>query len=185
MKPFSQPVVFVDVETTGSVDSGRITEIACIRVESGRVTDEFVQLVNPGQFIPYHIQRLTGIVNEMVTGKPEFADIAGRVEAITKGAVFVAHNVWFDFNFIRHSMHRSNKTFNRDLLCTVQLSRKLFPDQHSHGLDALMEAHGITNDSRHRAHGDAAVLHDFFRVVSKLVAQRRLRNVCKDVLIAT
>lgn len=178
-----RPVVFVDIETTGSVENGRITEVAFIRVENGKVVDEFVQLLDPNQFIPYHIQELTGIVNEMVADKPEFTDIADQVTEITKGAVFAAHNVWFDFTFIQESMQRSGLRFCRDLLCTVQLSRELFPQQPSHSLDAVIDKHDITCNGRHRAYADALAIKIFLTKLQQQFTARKLNFVCESVLV--
>lgn len=178
-----RPVVFVDIETTGSVENGRITEVGFIRVEKNEVVDEFVQLLNPNQFIPYHIQDLTGIVNEMVADKPEFSDITDRITEITDNAVFAAHNVWFDFTFIQQSMQRSGLQYCRDLLCTVKLSRELFPQQSSHSLDAVINQHDITCNERHRAYADAQAIKIFLAELQQQFTAGRLNDACESVLV--
>jgi len=182
---FGQLLVFVDVETTGSIKNGRMTEIACICVEGGGVVDRFVQLLNPKQFIPYHIQELTGIVNEMVEGKPHFEDIADQVEAITHDAVFVAHNVWFDYRFISKAFDRNGHHFTRDLLCTVQLTRKLFPDNSSHSLDTLIDRYDIAVDERHRAYADAKALHKLMVYLHESRSSSDIMNAINHHIIST
>lgn len=179
----AQPLVFVDVETTGSVSNGRITEVACIRVENQEVVDEFTQLVNPSQFIPYHIQELTGIANEMVANKPQFADVVDNILRITRGAVFVAHNVWFDFNFLRKEMNRLGVTFKRNLLCTVQLSQRLFPDQSSHSLDTVISKHDIDCSNRHRAYADARAIAVFVSKLHQQFANRKLGGIYESIMV--
>ena len=162
-----------------------MTEVACIRVEGGEVVDTFVQLLDPKQFIPFHIQELTGIVNEMVEGEPFFEDIAGRVEEITKDAVFVAHNVWFDYQFIRKAFERSDCQFTRDLLCTVKLTRKLLPENRSHSLGALIDWCDITVDKRHRAYADAKALHKLIVHLRKNHRDSDLMTVIEDGITTT
>ena len=182
---FGQPLVFVDVETTGSIKNGRMTEVACIRVEGGEVVDRFVQLLNPKQFIPYHIQELTGIVNEMVEDKPYFEEIADRVEAITRDAVFVAHNVWFDYQFISKAFKRNDHNFTRDLLCTVKLTRKLLPENESHSLGALIDRCGVSVDTRHRAYADAKALHRLMVYLHESCSNSDITNVINHHIIST
>jgi DNA polymerase-3 subunit epsilon len=159
---FKKPLVFCDVETTGSVAAySRITEIACIRYENGKEVDRLVTLLNPAENIPYEIQRITGITNQIVQNEPFFEDIADRVEEIFDGAILVAHNAKFDYAFIKKEMERVGKTFKHEMLCTAQLSKRLFPEYKSHNLSALIERHGFICRERHRALGDTEVLVQF------------------------
>jgi DNA polymerase-3 subunit epsilon len=159
-----RPLVFLDIETTGgsAVDS-RITEIGALRVESGEVVATFSKLINPEQHVPSFITRLTGIDDSMVVNAPTFPTIAGELQAFLDGAVFVAHNVQFDYGFIKASYYRMGQTFNMDRFCTAQLSRRLYPGQRRHNLDTIVQAHGITVVNRHRALDDAQALHEFFQ----------------------
>lgn len=163
-----KPLVFLDIETTGgSPVSSRITEIGALRVEGGKVVGRFSQLVNPGEHVPSFITRLTGIDDSMLWDMPGFQGIADDLEAFLEGAVFVAHNVQFDYGFIKAEYHRLGRTFNMDRFCTAQLSRRLYPKQRRHNLDTIIEAHGLTVENRHRALDDARALHEFFESALK------------------
>ncbi|MEZ4688222.1 MAG: exonuclease domain-containing protein [Bacteroidia bacterium] len=145
----------IDVETTGGRPGrDRITEIAIALVEDGEVIDQFTTLLNPEVSIPYEITRITGIDNEMVKGAPRFFEVAKQIVEITDGAVFVAHNVRFDFGFVAHEFRRLGYTFQRKQLCTVRLARKVFPGLRSYSLGNLCKHFGITNNAAHRAWAD-------------------------------
>ena len=159
-------LVLVDLETTGANPvEDRITEIAVMRVERGRVVECWQSLVNPGRRIPALIQRIIGITDDMVADAPAFAELADHVRTLLDGSVFVAHNARFDYGFIRNEYARIGEQFEAPVLCTVKLSRALYPEYHKHGLDALIERHGFVCDARHRAMGDADVLWQFARKV--------------------
>jgi DNA polymerase III subunit epsilon len=159
---FESPAVFVDIETNGgNGDRGRITEIALIRVEHGEVVEEFTSLVNPGGPIPYWITRLTGITNADVADAPYFDEIAPEVFRILDGAIFVAHNVRFDFSFVKRQLEASGFVFRPKLFCTVRMSRKLYPENSGHSLEKIINRHGISTADRHRAYADAKAIFDF------------------------
>jgi DNA polymerase III subunit epsilon len=146
----------VDVETTGGVKGpAKITEIALIRFDGFEVVDTFQTLLNPGHPIPPFIARLTGISDEMVAQAPTFAEIAYEVLNITDGAIFVAHNVSFDFGFVQKELDWVGADFYRRTLCTVRLSRKILPGYPSYSLGKLCRSLDIPLEGRHRAHGDA------------------------------
>lgn len=146
----------VDIETTGtSARDGRIIEIAIFNYEDGQITDEFSTLVNPEQRIPWRITQMTGISDAMVADAPRFYEIARRVVEMTEGRVFVAHNVGFDYGFIREEFKNLGYRFEREKLCTVRLSRKLMPGHRSYSLGNLCADLGIEIHGRHRAAGDA------------------------------
>jgi DNA polymerase-3 subunit epsilon len=156
-----RPLVFLDLETTGATASfDRITEVGLIEVADGRVEREWSTLVNPQMRIPPFIEALTGINDGMVALAPTFADIAGALKSRLDGRLLVAHNARFDYGFLRHEFERAGIKYSSDLICTVKLSRKLFPGHARHNLDSLMERHGVSCDARHRALGDARVLWD-------------------------
>lgn len=145
----------IDVETTGKgINGNRITEICAVRLKDGEVIDKFTSLVNPEQYIPPFITNLTGIDDAMVADAPLFKEIADRVLQITDGAIFIAHNVNFDFNVIRGEFKRLGTSFTRKKLCTVRLSRKLIPNLFSYSLGNLCASIGIPLNNRHRAEGD-------------------------------
>ena len=156
---YDRAVVFLDLETTGATATrDRITEVGLIEVDNGRFVREWSSLVNPGMSIPPGIQALTGISNDMVALAPRFEEIARELYESIDGRVLIAHNARFDYGFLKNEFRRLGKTFTTPVLCTVKLSRKLFPQHPRHNLDSLMMRHGIQCDARHRALGDARVL---------------------------
>jgi DNA polymerase-3 subunit epsilon len=161
-----QPLVFVDIETNGlNHIRGRVIEVAAIRVENGRITRVFNQLIDPGSELPYFITNLTGIRSEDLRGALSFHQIAGELYDILQGAIFVAHNVRFDYSFLKQEFKRTGRTFLPKQLCTVKLSRALYPDQTSHKLEYLIKRHGFSYEKRHRAYDDAHVLWQFLQLV--------------------
>ncbi len=145
----------LDLETTGgSPVHDRITEIAAVRIEAGREVARWSTLVNPGITIPSFIQQLTGISNQMVRQAPAFAEVAARLLELMDGAVLVAHNARFDHGFLLNEFARLEQSLRVKTLCTVRLSRRLYPQHRSHGLDAIMQRHGLSSTVRHRAMGD-------------------------------
>ena len=147
--------VVIDLETTGgNAQQDRITEIAAVRVEHGVEVARWSTLVNPGVRIPPFIQGLTGISDAMVQDAPYFEDVASRLLELLDGAVFVAHNVRFDHGFVLHALERMDKPFKVKTLCTVRLSRKLYPAHKGHGLDAISQGPGLHTLPAHRAMGD-------------------------------
>jgi DNA polymerase-3 subunit epsilon len=162
---FDQPLAFVDIETTGgSHFTSRVLEVAVVRVEGGRVVREWQQLLYPGEPIPAFISGLTGITDADVAGKPQFGDVASELADVLEGAVFVAHNVRFDYGFLRMEFDRLGAKFAPQLLCTVRLSRRLFPQYRGHKLADLIARHGLEASVRHRAYDDAHCLWQFFRL---------------------
>ena len=162
------PLAIVDLETTGSdPSSDRITEVAVLEVEGFEVAAHWSTLVNPGSSIPGVIQALTGITNEMVAAAPRFAELAGELHERLHGRVFVAHNARFDYGFLRREFERVGVKFQARTLCTVRLSRRLYPAQPPHNLDHVIARHGIECSARHRAMGDADALWQFLRVAMR------------------
>lgn len=146
----------VDIETTGGFSgTHRITEIAVLISDGKDVTEEYHTLVNPGRSIPGFITGLTGISYDMVQNAPPFAKIASELYALLADKVFVAHNVNFDYNFIKEEFRKLGMVFNRPRLCTVRLSRQVFPGLSSYSLGNICAHRGIDITDRHRAFGDA------------------------------
>ena len=161
-------LVFIDVETTGArLAHDRITEIGLLQVEYGQVTAQWQSLINPGQPIPENIQTLTGITDTMVTDAPRFPAIASTLLTLMKKCVFVAHNVLFDYGFIKKELSLAGFDLDMPALCTVKLSRALYPAHHRHGLDVLIERHNLCCTARHRAMGDAEALWQFFTLIKQ------------------
>lgn len=146
----------IDIETTGhSVQVGKITEIAIYVHNGQQITQSFSSLVNPECDIPESITRLTGINNMMVKHAPKFYEIAKTIVELTAGTIFVAHNVMFDYSFVRQEFKRLGYDFQRKTLCTVKLGRKYLPGHRSYSLGNICSDLNIKIEGRHRAAGDA------------------------------
>ncbi|MES2573775.1 MAG: exonuclease domain-containing protein [Bacteroidota bacterium] len=151
-----QEYAIVDIETTGGNAGGsRITEIAIIIHDGSDIIDRWETLVNPQKEIPLAIFALTGITNEMVRDAPVFDDIADKVLEMLTGRVFVAHNVNFDYSFVRHQLEQAGFKWTAKKLCTVRASRKIWPGLGSYSLGKLCTSLDIDIKDRHRAGGDA------------------------------
>jgi DNA polymerase-3 subunit epsilon len=158
-----RPLVFIDVETTGGMAwSSRILEIGALRVEDGQVVSTMKQVLDPEEPVPGWITRLTGIEQHETHGKPTFGEMSGELRNLFQGALFVAHNVNFDYSFFREEFRKLGDSFSMDKLCTVRLSRALYPEHRSHKLDSVIARHGYRVANRHRAYDDAEVLHKFY-----------------------
>ncbi|MDQ6610512.1 MAG: exonuclease domain-containing protein [Bacteroidota bacterium] len=154
----------VDIETTGGYAAANgITEISIQVFDGEKVIEQFESLVNPGKLIPRYIQAFTGITNEMVLDAPLFEEIAEKVFTILQGNIFVAHNVNFDYSFIKSHLDHYGYSFTAKKLCTVRLSRQIFPGFPSYSLGNLCHALGIELKDRHRAKGDAAATVTLFK----------------------
>ncbi|MBD3581898.1 exonuclease domain-containing protein [Flavobacterium selenitireducens] len=145
----------VDIETTGGNASGsRITEIAIAIHDGIKVIDRWETLVNPQKEIPLPIFALTGINNEMVRDAPIFDDVAAKVFELLSDRIFVAHNVNFDYSFLRHELELSGFKWSARKLCTVRAARKIRPGLGSYSLGNLCRSLEIPVFNRHRAGGD-------------------------------
>jgi DNA polymerase III subunit epsilon len=172
---FAPAIAFVDLETTGTTATGdRITEIGIVRVAEGEFLDEWSTLVNPECSIPEDIRVLTGITNEMVRDAPTFSELRREVLERLDGHLFVAHNARFDYGFIKNEFRRVEIAFTADVLCTVRLSRRLYPEAVGHGLDSLVARHGLQEafisetaprTGRHSALGDARAIWRFVQML--------------------
>ncbi len=164
----SRPIVFVDLETTGAdATRDRITEIGVVEVGPDGIV-EWDTLVDPGIGIPPFIQQLTGITDDMVRGQPSFESLAETLAERLQGKLFVAHNARFDYGFLKNEFRRAGVTFRADVLCTVRLSRSLFPSVARHGLDALIARFELQPKGRHRALADAELLWQFWQKIHGL-----------------
>jgi len=181
-------LVFVDLETTGgNAAFHRITEVGIVRMKDDRVVEEWSSLVNPECRIPAYIEAFTGITNEMVAGAPRFSEVAALVleklrSPLRESPIFVAHNARFDYSFLRTEFRRLDVQFSAKVLCTVKLSRRLFPEYPRHSLDAVMERHRLTCAARHRALGDARVLGDFWSKLRSEIPEEKLAAAAQIVI---
>ena len=172
---------FIDLETTGGkAQRERVTEIAVVLYENGEQLDSWQTLINPERALPPFISRLTGIYDEMLADAPVFADIADQFDQLTEGCVFVAHNARFDYSFIKAEFKRLGRAYQRKTLCTVKLSRALFPEHKSHSLDSLIKRYALPIAERHRAMGDVRATLAFF-----CLAKQRVGNERFDMAINT
>ena len=175
--------VLLDLETTGGSASGdSITEIAAVRVDHGVEVARWSTLVNPGTSIPYFIQNLTGITNDMVVDAPRFKHVADHLLTLLDGSVLVAHNASFDHGFLRDEYARLGHDLRVPSLCTVRLSRKLYPQYKSHGLDAIMQRHGLQTEARHRAMGDVDMVLAWLAQASAEFGVEHLREVAQALV---
>lgn len=158
----------IDIETTGgSPTNSKITEIAIVLHDGEKIVKEYSTLINPEAYIPYQITQITGITNAMVEDAPLFHEVAKDIVELTEGAVFVAHNVKFDYGFIQAAFKELGYNYHRSTLCTVRLSRKAFPGHRSYSLGEICKAMNIRIENRHRALGDALATAELFSEIIK------------------
>lgn len=158
----SHTFVFVDIETNGgNGPRGRCIEVAAIKVVAGEIVGTFESLVNPGSGIPHWITELTGISNDALVDAPYFVDIASELFRFLDGAVFVAHNVLFDYSFLRSEFAAADYIFRPKLFCTVKMSRALWPEHRGHSLEAIIKRHRLKTTNRHRAYDDAHAMYQY------------------------
>lgn len=163
-----QEYVVVDVETTGGRgERHRVTEIGAVKLRNGEIVGRFSTLLNPQRSIPPGITRLTGITPDMVADAPYFSDIADEFEAFMRGAIFVAHNVEFDYGFIAREFGRLGRKFRHPKLCTCATMRKLYPGRRSYSLAALAEAWDIPLRNHHRALCDAEAAAELLLIINE------------------
>jgi DNA polymerase-3 subunit epsilon len=175
--------VMLDLETTGgNAVHDRITEIAAVRVENGVETARWSSLVNPGVRIPPFIQALTGISDAMVAQAPGFDEVAHTLLELLDGAVFVAHNVRFDHGFVLNELARMDIALKVKTLCTVRLSRKLYPQHKGHGLDAILQRHGLQTLARHRAMGDVDVVLQWLQIATQELGAEAVRRTALELM---
>lgn len=156
----------LDLETTGmSPVHDRVTEVGIVLIDEGEVCGEWSSLVNPHCVLPPEIRALTGITQAMVDAAPDFAQLLPTIMALLAGRVVLAHNARFDQGFLKAECRRLGTRFTADMLCTVRLSRRLFPTSRSHSLDAIAQRHGLDAGNRHRALGDARLLARFLQAL--------------------
>ncbi len=178
----------VDIETTGGYAAANgITEISIQIFDGQNVVESFETLINPGQQIPKYIQAFTGISNEMVQDAPRFEEVAEKVYTILQGNIFVAHNVNFDYSFIKNHLEFYGYSLTSKKLCTVRLSRQIFPGYPSYSLGNLCHSLGIEVTNRHRAGGDANATVILFKKLlendsKNIIAASLLRNSKEQVL---
>ncbi len=170
----------VDIETTGSHANGNgITEIAIILHNGKEVEGKFQTLINPQAPIPRFVSTLTGIYNHMLVNAPLFPDVAPNIYELLKGRIFVAHNVNFDYSFLRSQLKGAGYDWQARKLCTIRMVKKTFPGLRRYGLDHLCDHFGIANAQRHRAAGDAQATATLFEMVLAKGGEQLVRDFLK------
>ena len=156
----------LDVETTGGkFNKEKITEISIFVYDGIKIIDEFETLVNPEKDIQPFVQRLTGINSDLVKDAPKFEEVSENIFEITKDKIIVAHNVDFDYRIIKNEFQNINIKYRRDSLCTVDLSKLIFPNLKSYKLTNLLSNFGIVNENPHRANSDALGALELFKIL--------------------
>ena len=159
------PLAFVDLEATGGDPSrDRITEIGVVLVTDGQV-ETWHTLVNPEQPITPFVAEMTGIHDDMVATAPCFDAIAATLATKLDGRLFIAHNAHFDYTVLHHAYQRVGQWLSCDVLCTLKLAKQFAPDSPKQNLDALIARYDLPCTARHRALGDAEVLHHFWQAL--------------------
>ena len=174
MVDFSR-LAYVDLETTGGKPTrDSITEIAIVQTLDGVIIDKWQSLVCPDTYIPLMIQKLTGITSEMVADAPTIDELIPTILELFEGHVVVAHNARFDVSFLRNAFKQNGVEFKYPIVCTVKLSRKMYPQFKVHNLDSIIKRFDLTCEARHRAMGDAAASP---QLVSRMVDDFNEENV--------
>ena len=156
----------LDIETTGGkYNEEGITEIAIYKFDGHQIVDQFFSLVNPEKNIQPFVINLTGINNQMLRNAPKFHEVAKRIIEITDNCIIVAHNAQFDNRILSTEFDRLGYPFEKNMLCTVELSKKLIPDLPSYSLGKLVRSLGIPITDRHRAQGDAKATVELFKLL--------------------
>ncbi len=169
----------VDLETTGGMAKrDKITEIGIVLYDGKEIIKTYQTLVNPGRSIPPEITRITSITNEMVADAPFFYEVAKDVVELTEGAIFVAHNVRFDYSFLKEEFASLGYTYTKRQLCTVRLSRKAFPGLKSYSLGNLIRHFDIKVSARHRALDDAMATTELLKnILSQDYADQNINQI--------
>lgn len=169
-------ISFVDIETTGTgVTYSRIIEIGILRIENNKVVKKFSSLINPETTLDPFISQFTGIRQEEVENAPTFYDLKDEILELLTNSVFAAHNVRFDYGFLRNEFKRYDIRFSSKHFCTIKLAKLLYPGMRNYNLDSIIENFQIKCKRRHRAFDDANAIWDLYR--------KSLHKIPKDTFI--
>ena len=179
-QPLAGSYVVFDIETTGfSPIKNRIIEIGAVKVINGEIRDRFSTFVNPKVPIPFEIEKLTGINDEMVMDAPAIEEVLPRFLEFCEGTVLVAHNASFDISFIRENAERQSLPFDYTYVDTVGIARVLLPHQAKHTLDAVCKSLGISLENHHRAVDDAEATSEIFIKLSDRLLKEDVDTLAK------
>ncbi len=180
---FPEHMILLDCETTGGRASrDRITEIGLIEVIGGEVHHRWQSLINPGRPIPPWINKITGIDDAMVASAPTFRDIAESLYQRLQNVVLVAHNARFDYSFLKQEFKRVGYDYSAKTLCSVKLSRRLFPQHQGHSLDKIIQRHQISIQDRHRAMADTEVILEYFTLIQRQADEAQIQQSIAEIL---
>ncbi|WP_289244525.1 exonuclease domain-containing protein [Methylophaga sp. UBA678] len=180
---FPEHMILLDCETTGGRASrDRITEIGLIEIKDGEVQSRWQSLINPGRPIPPWIHKITGIDDEMVADAPAFEDIAESLYQRLKNVILVAHNARFDYSFLKQEFKCAGYDYSAKTLCSVKLSRRLFPQHQGHSLDKIIQRHQIAVKDRHRAMADTEVILTYFTLIQQQIDAAVIQQTIADIL---
>ena len=183
----SEPFVCIDTETTGlRPERDRLIEVGLVRIQDGVEVDRFQTLLQPDVSLPEIITEITGITDDDLADAPHFEDVAEEIASFLDGALFVAHNAEFDYGFLKYEFARVGIDLSLSRLCTVRLSRMLYPEHRRHDLSSIIERYQFPIESRHRAFDDAYIVwqllermkgdfpeHELVRAMNKLRVSSR------------
>ncbi len=179
-------LAFIDVETTGSSPVyDRVIEVGILRVEDNQVVSTYQTLINPETYLSPYITQITGIRTEDLLDAPTFSRVKDDIYSLLEGCTFVAHNARFDYGFIKNELRRSKMPFQAKTMCTVKLSRQLFPQYKRHSLDSLIERFNLSCENRHRAYDDAKIMWEFFQIIQNKFSQDKIQAAIDQVMRKT
>ena len=176
-------LAFVDIETTGARPHyDRIIEVGILRVENDSIVSQYQSLINPHAYVSPFIEQMTGINAAELETAPSFEDVSYKILELIEGCIFVAHNARFDFSFLKNEYKNLGIQFSPKQLCSVKLSRNLFPQYSRHNLDSIIERFNISCENRHRALGDAQVVWKFYKKLSTLFSHETITSTIRSLI---
>jgi DNA polymerase-3 subunit epsilon len=183
---FPDKMVILDCETTGGrAKYHRIIEIGLVVIENGRLIETWQSFINPETIVPSFIQKLTGIKPNMLNNAPIFSEIADILHEKLKNRTLVAHNARFDYSFLKSEFNRIGINYSSKPLCSVKLSRNLYPQFKRHGLSEIIKRFKLNTQNRHRALDDAQMVYGFFLKTSAIYSPEEIEACCKQLLKRT
>ncbi|MDB5223259.1 MAG: polymerase subunit epsilon [Chitinophagaceae bacterium] len=170
----------VDIETTGGyAAAGGITEVAVVITDGEKIIDRFETLINPVYTIPRYVESLTGITNAMVEDARHFKMVAGELYELLCDKIFVAHNVNFDYSYLKYHFKEAGYELDCKKLCTIRLGRQILPGYKSYSLGNFCREIGIPIEQRHRAGGDADATVKLFHHLLQKDTNSHIQNMLK------
>jgi len=177
-------LVFVDTETTGlNAGVDRVIEIGILRVENGVVKQKYSRIINPMIEVPEFSYKMTGIKKKEIKNAPTFAEVKNEIYELLHGALFVAHNAKFDYDFLDQEFMKVDVPFSLPQLCTVKLTRWLYPHFPRHDLDTVTQRLHLEIEKRHRAYDDAAPLWEILQIIQKKFPKDKVEHAISSLIV--